>query len=231
LIPLLRTAASLAPRGTEVESGFYARTEEVIELARVAARYGGIYASHIRNETNRLLEAVAEAIEIGKRAETQVEISHLKLEGYRNWEGANRLLAMLEDADSQGVRVGCNQYPYTAGASWLAYILPYWAQAGGTKGVAQALRDPDVRAGLTKDWEENRAEWEDRGGMRGWTDLLITNCPPRPDVQGKNIPEIAADEGKDPPDAVLPHSGAPDLPSPRHWRRIYGTTHRPHPAT
>ncbi len=183
--------------------GFYARTEEVIELARVAARYGGIYASHIRSETNRLFEAVAEAVEIGKQAEIQVQISHVKLEGYRNWEGADRLLAMLEDADSQGVRVGCDQYPYTAGASWLAYILPYWAQAGGTKAVAERLRDPEVRARLTKDWEENRAEWEDRGGMRDWTDLLITDCAARPKVQGKNIAEIAADEGKDPLETAL----------------------------
>ena len=183
--------------------GFYARTEEVIELARVAARYGGIYASHIRSETNRLLEAVAEAIEIGKRAETQVEISHVKLEGYRNWEGADRLLAMLEDADSQGVRVGCDQYPYTAGVSWLAYILPYWAQAGGTKAVAERLGDPEVRARLTKDWEEDRAGWEERGGMRDWTDLLITHCAAQPDVQGKNIAEIAAAEGKDPLEVAL----------------------------
>jgi len=178
--------------------GFYARTEEVIGLARVAARYGGIYATHIRSETNRLFEAVAEAIEIGKQAEIRVQISHVKLEGYRNWEGADQLLAMLEDGDSQGVRVGCDQYPYTAGVSWLAYILPYWAQAGGARAVGERLNDPKVRARLRKDWEENRAEWEDRGGMRDWTDLLITDCTPRPDVQGKNIAEIAADEGKDP---------------------------------
>jgi len=179
--------------------GFYARTEEVIGLARVAARYGGIYATHIRSETNRLFEAVAEAIEIGKQAEIRVQISHVKLEGYRNWEGADQLLAMLEDAGSRGVRVGCDQYPYTAGVSWLAYILPYWAQAGGARAVGERLNDPKVRARLRKDWEENRAEWEDRGGMRDWTDLLITDCGgPRPEVLGKNIAEIAADEGKDP---------------------------------
>jgi N-acyl-D-amino-acid deacylase len=186
--------------------GFYARTEEVIGLARVAARCGGIYATHIRSETNRLFEAVAEAIEIGKQAEIQVQISHVKLEGYRNWEGADRLLTMLEDAGSrgpalsaaEGVRVGCDQYPYTAGVSWLAYILPYWAQAGGARAVGERLSDPEVRARLRKDWEENRAEWEDRGGMGDWTDLLITDCDSRPDVQGKNIAEIAADEGKDP---------------------------------
>ncbi|MFQ6100267.1 MAG: amidohydrolase family protein [Anaerolineae bacterium] len=178
--------------------GFYARTEEVIGLARVAARYGGIYATHVRSETNRLFEAVTEAIEIGKQAEIRVQISHVKLEGYRNWEGADRLLALLEAAGSLGVRVGCDQYPYTAGVSWLAYILPYWAQAGGARAVGERLSDPEVRARLRKDWEENRAEWEDRGGMRDWTDILITDCGPRPDVQGKNIAEIAADEGKDP---------------------------------
>ncbi|MDH4136265.1 MAG: D-aminoacylase [Anaerolineae bacterium] len=183
--------------------GFYARTEEVIGLARVAARCGGIYATHVRSETDRLFEAVAEAIEIGKRAELQVQISHVKLEGYRNWEGADRLLAMLEDARSLGVSVGCDQYPYTAGVSWLAYILPYWAQAGGARAVGERLSDPEVRALLRKDWEENRAEWEDRGGMRDWTDLLITDCVPRPDVQGKNIAEIAADEGKDPLETAL----------------------------
>jgi len=200
--------------------GFYARTEEVIGLARVAARHGGIYATHVRSETDRLFEAVGEAIEIGKQAEIRVQISHVKLEGYRNWEGADRLLATLEDARSRGVRVGCDQYPYTAGVSWLAYILPYWAQAGGARAVGERLSDPEVRVRLRKDWEErlsdpevrvrlrkdweeNRAEWENRGGMRDWTDLLITACAARPDVQGKNIAEISGDEGKGPLETAL----------------------------
>jgi len=183
--------------------GFYAHTEEVIGLARVAARRGGIYASHIRNESDRLLEAIAEAIEIAEQAEIRVEVAHLKLSGYQNWKGADRLLASLEDARSRGVRVGCDQYPYAASATWLAAILPYWAQTGGAKAVAERLSDPEVRALLRKDWEENRAEWEDRGGMHDWTDLLITDCDPRPDVQGKNIAEIADAEGKDPLEAAF----------------------------
>lgn len=178
--------------------GFYARTEEVIGLARVAARRGGIYATHIRSESDRLFEAVAEAIEIGEQAEIQVEISHVKLEGYRNWEGADRLLGVLEDACSRGVRVGCDQYPYAASASWLAGILPYWAQAGGAKAIAERLKGPDVRARLRKDWEENRAEWDNRSCVRDWTDILVTHCDARPHVLGKNIAEIAATEGKDP---------------------------------
>jgi len=177
--------------------GFYARTEEVIGLARVAARRGGIYATHVRSESDRLFEAVAEAIEIGKKAETQVEISHVKLEGYRNWEGADRLLGVLQDAYAGGARVGCDQYPYAASGSWLAGILPYWAQAGGAKAIAERLSGPEVRARLKKDWEENRAEWDNRSCVRDWTDILVTHCDARPDVLGKNIAEIAA-EGKDP---------------------------------
>lgn len=97
--------------------GFFARTEEVIGLAQVAARHGGIYASHVRSETNHLFEAIDEALEIGEKAEVRVQISHLKLEGYRNWGGADRLLNMLEAARTRGVVVGCDQYPYTAGVS------------------------------------------------------------------------------------------------------------------
>ncbi len=183
--------------------GFYARTEEVIGLARVAARHGGIYATHIRSEADGLFEAVAEAIEIGKQAEIQVQISHVKLEGFRNWEGAERLLAVLENANSRGVRVGCDQYPYTASASGLTCILPYWAQGGGTKAIAKRLSDPEVRALLRKDWQENRAAWENRGGMRDWSDILATHCAQQPDIEGKTIAEIATDEGKDPLEAVF----------------------------
>ncbi|MGB3906142.1 MAG: amidohydrolase family protein, partial [Anaerolineae bacterium] len=183
--------------------GLYAQTEEVIGLARVAAHWDGVYASHIRSESDRLLEAVAEAVEIGEQAEMQVEVAHLKLSGYRNWEGVDRLLSILEDACSRGVRVGCDQYPYTASATWLLAILPYWAQEGGTKAVAERLRDAEVRTRLRKDWEENRAEWEERAGTRDWTDILVSDCRARPEVMGQNIAEIAADEEEDPLDAAF----------------------------
>ncbi len=183
--------------------GYYAHTEEVIGLAKVAARYGGIYASHIRSETDRLFDAVEEAINIGNQAEIQVQISHIKLEGYRNWGGIDRLVALLEEAELQGVHLGCDQYPYDAGLSWLAYILPYWAQAGGALEVAQRLRDPQVRSQLREDWEVNRSQWEERGGMRDWDDLMITACHARPEVQGETIAAIATDEGNDPLDTAL----------------------------
>ena len=183
--------------------GFYTHTEEVIGLARVAARCGGIYASHIRNESDRLLEAVTEAIEIAEQAESQVEIAHLKLHGSQNWEGADRLLALLDDAHSRGVRVGCDQYPYAASSTWLVATLPYRAQTGGAKAIAERLSDPQMRNRIRKDWKENRADWDNRGGVREWSDVLVTDCAPRPDVLGKSIAEIADAEGKDPLEAAL----------------------------
>jgi N-acyl-D-amino-acid deacylase len=178
--------------------GFYAQTEEVIGLARVVARQGGIYDSHIRSESDRLLDAVAEAIEIGQQANVRVEISHLKVAGYRNWDDVDRLVGLLEDAQARGVRLGCDQYPYNASNSWLACMLPYWAQAGGAKAVADRLRKPKVRAQLRQDWEENRAEWENRGQHRDWTDIVVSSCDARPAVLGKNMAEIAETEGKGP---------------------------------
>jgi len=183
--------------------GFYTHTEEVIGLAKVAARCGGIYASHIRNESDRLLEAVTEAVEIAEQAEIRVEIAHLKLNGSQNWEGADRLLDLLDDAHSLGVRVGCDQYPYAASSTWLAATLPYWAQTGGAKAIAERLSNPETRNRIRKDWEENRADWDNRGGVREWSDVLVTDCAPRPDVLGKSVAEIADAEGKDPLVAAL----------------------------
>ncbi|MFZ5915424.1 MAG: N-acyl-D-amino-acid deacylase family protein [Chloroflexota bacterium] len=183
--------------------GIYAAIDEVIGLARVTARQGGIYASHIRSESDALFDAVAEAVEIGQRAEVQVEVAHLKLAGYRNWSGVERLGAMLEDARARGVRLGCDQYPYHASNSWLACMLPYWAQAGGAKAVADRLRDATIRARLRQDWEQDRAGWEDRGGMRDWDDIVVSDCTARPEVLGQSLAQIAEAGGKDPLDAAF----------------------------
>lgn len=183
--------------------GYFSHTEEVIGLARAAARRGGIYASHIRSETDGLHEAVKEAIGIGEKAEIRVQISHIKLEGHRNWGGIERLVELLEGAASKGVHLRCDQYPYRAGLSWLAYMLPYWAQAGGAQEVAERMRDPEVRCQLREDWERNRAHWEERSGMRDWSDLLITSCPSHPELEGRTISDIATGDGRDPLDTAL----------------------------
>lgn len=183
--------------------GYYAGIDEVIGLAKVVARYDGVYASHIRSETDLVLEAIAETIEIGEKAGIQVEISHLKLEGYRNWQNIDRLVSHLDDVQARGLPVGYDQYPYIACNTWLAGMMPYWAQAGGWKAVAERLRDPQVRASLQQDMEQNRAEWENRSGVREWTDIQISVCPDYPEFLGKNVAEIAQQQGRDPLDAAF----------------------------
>jgi N-acyl-D-amino-acid deacylase len=183
--------------------GYYARTEEVIGLARVAARHGGMYASHIRSEADRLLEAIEEAAEIGEKAGIGVEIAHVKLEGYRNWQNIDRLVALLDDIEARGLAVGCDQYPYTACNSWLAGALPYSAQAGGYGAIADRLRDPETRVGLRQDWQRNPVEWDNRTGIRDWSEAVVSDSWNRPDLLGKDIAQIAGEEGQDPLETVF----------------------------
>lgn len=183
--------------------GYYAQTNELIGLAQMARRHGGIYASHIRSESGQWLDAINEAIEISEQAEIRVEVAHLKLSGHRNWNDVDRLIAALDDVQARGGCLGCDQYPYNACSTWLAAILPYWAQAGGYKAVAKRLGDPGMRAQLRKDWEENHVEWNSRSGVRDWTDILVCGCQGQPEVLGKSIAKIAETEGKDPLDTVF----------------------------
>lgn len=183
--------------------GYYADTDEVVALARVTRAHGGVYASHIRSESDGLIEAVREAIEIGERADIRVEIAHLKASGYRNWDKAEELVETLEAGASSGVAVGCDQYPYTASSTWLASILPYWAQAGGGRQIAARLADADTRQRLRQDYETNRGEWDDRSGVRDWSDILISDCAARPELLGQTVAQVAEVEGVDPFDAAL----------------------------
>lgn len=183
--------------------GLYSGTDEIVELARTVAEHGGVYASHIRSESDRLLEAVDEAVEIGERAGVRVEISHLKLEGYRNWEGADRLLERIDRANRRGIQVNADQYPYNASATWLGSILPMALQAGGSEVITSRLKDPEMRAALIRDYNRNRAEWENRGCMNDWSDVIISHMTQKPDLQGKTVLEIAGEWGREPIETAL----------------------------
>jgi N-acyl-D-amino-acid deacylase len=126
----------------------YASTEEIIELARVAAEHGGVYASHIRSEGDRLVEAIEEAIRIGEEAGTRVQIHHLKASGRANWGKMPEAVAAIERARARGVDVSADQYPYTAAGTGLTAILPGWAHAGGADSLLARLADPTQRARL-----------------------------------------------------------------------------------
>jgi N-acyl-D-amino-acid deacylase len=125
--------------------GAYARERELIELARIAAQYGGIYASHIRSEEDRVVEAVAEALAIGRESGAAVQISHLKTMGERNWGKLPRMFALIEEAISAGLDVTADRYPYTAAATDLDALLPAWACEGGIDTELERLRDTKLQ--------------------------------------------------------------------------------------
>jgi N-acyl-D-amino-acid deacylase len=126
--------------------GVYSGTEEVIGLAREAAAQGGIYASHIRNETNKVMEAINEALDIGRAAKMPVQISHLKVGGQGNWGRSREMLALIEQARNEGLDVTVDQYPYTASSTELGVMLPDWAREGGREDIKKRLGDPSQRA-------------------------------------------------------------------------------------
>ncbi|HEX7243355.1 MAG TPA: amidohydrolase family protein, partial [Longimicrobiaceae bacterium] len=153
----------------------FATTEEVAELARVAAAHGGGYATHMRSEGDRLVEAINEAIAIGERAGTWVQIHHLKASGRSNWGKMKDAVAAIEAARARGVDVSADQYPYPASGTGLDAIIPNWAHAGGTDSLLARLADPAVRQRLRAELTEGGTDWrigESSGGPSG---VLIAN--------------------------------------------------------
>ena len=166
--------------------GAYATTEEIIELARVVAAHGGLYASHIRNERGRLLESVEEALRIGQQAQLAVHISHFKVVGKPNW-GTVRLAAQrVAEARDAGQMVTADQYPYLASSTSLqAMLLSPAARAGGREAMMARLRDPQQQPQWRKQVADNLR-------MRG--PIQIVSYPPRSDWVGKRLVEIARQE-------------------------------------
>ena len=122
----------------------YADTDEIVELAKVAARHNGIYASHIRGEGSTLFEAINEAVSIGERAKIGVQIAHLKASGVKNWGKAGRALEMIDEARKAGVDVTADRYTYLAGSTGLTALLPVWSKDGGTEKMLERLNDPEI---------------------------------------------------------------------------------------
>ena len=186
----------------------YASTDELIALARVASRYGGIYATHMRDEGNDETSALDEVFRIGREAHIPVEIFHLKAAGKANWGKMPSVIAAIEHARADGIDVSADTYAYTAWGNSLSAIVPPWAHAGGRDKLIARLKDPTIRARIKqyiqdpsqdKNWNN---EWKEAPGPDG---ILITSVgnPALRSLQGKRISDIARAWHEEPLDAAL----------------------------
>jgi N-acyl-D-amino-acid deacylase len=185
----------------------FASTDELVEVAKTAARYGGIYASHMRDEGRDLLKAVDEAIAIGERAGLPVEIYHLKAAFQPGWGTLMRQAGeRIEAARARGVDVAADLYVYTAGGTGLEATIPTWAQEGGRAALIERLASPEIRARLTKEIASGLPGWSNMvEAAGGWGGIVLSNAqnPDNARHEGKSIAEIATALGKDPADTAF----------------------------
>ncbi|HLU47393.1 MAG TPA: D-aminoacylase, partial [Planctomycetota bacterium] len=139
---------------------FYAKTDELIELSKVAAEYDGLYITHMRSEGNRLLEAVDEVLEIARQAGVRAQIYHLKAAGEKNWPKLDEVIRKVEAARAEGLEITADMYTYTAGATGLDAAMPPWVQEGGYDAWAERLRDPSTRSRVIEEMRTPTDEWE-----------------------------------------------------------------------
>jgi dihydroorotase/N-acyl-D-amino-acid deacylase len=184
----------------------FAKTDEIVELAKVARQFGGIYATHQRSEANALDQSLAEVFEIARRARIPVEIWHLKTAYKKNWGRMPEVLNKIRRARSQGLDITADIYPYIAGSTSLSACLPPWALEGGVEKVLARLRDPQTRERLKQEISSDARDWENiylgSGGPGGVLVSAVVNRELE-SVQGKRISEIAEEQKKDPLDAVF----------------------------
>lgn len=205
-------AAALADGAIGMSTGLiyppsaYGTTDEIVALCEVVRAHGGLYASHIRNEGDRLLEAVEENLEIGRRSAVRVQLSHHKASGRQNWGRVRESTARIERARAAGVDVIADQYPYTASSTGLAVTIPNWVHEGGSQALCERLRSAAVRGRI-------RDEYVETG--RAWDRIVIARARHRPEWAGRTVAALAAEAKQDPLewtcDALIAHDGAIDI--------------------
>jgi len=187
----MRDGALGLSTGIKYAPGVYASTDEIVELSRVVARYGGLYSTHIRNQGDGLIDSIDEAITIGREAGVPVQIAHLKVKGRVNWGKSANMLRIIDEAREGGVDVTFDQYPYIAGSTGAFAITPKWAREGGVDSFLERLRDPEQRRRI----EEGVTEQEDWTGSQR---LQVCKFDPEPGYEGMSIAEIAEVRGGSP---------------------------------
>ncbi|HZB45482.1 MAG TPA: amidohydrolase family protein, partial [Pyrinomonadaceae bacterium] len=167
--------------------GTYAKTDEVVELARVAARHGGVYATHMRSEGEHVREAIRESIEIGEKAGLPVEISHFKISMKKLWGQSGATLGLVREARARGLSVTVDQYAYTASSTSLDSRLPTWLLEGGREEGKKRLADPLLRARVVRELKDSLK----KSGFKDFSYAVVASYRAKPEYNGKSIAEIA----------------------------------------
>jgi N-acyl-D-aspartate/D-glutamate deacylase len=185
---------------------FYAKTDEIIELCKVAAKYQGKYISHMRSEGSRLLEALDELIRISREANIPAEVYHIKASGRSNWGKEDQLLSRIEQAQKEGLKITADMYTYTAAGTGLDACLPPWTQDGGYPALFKRLRDPATREKIKAEVQKPTNSWEnlylDAGGPEHILLVGFKSEKLKP-LTGKTLAEVAKMRGKDPIDTAM----------------------------
>ena len=184
----------------------YAKTEELIALASEASKFGGIYATHMRNESAAVLSAIDEALRIGKEGHVPVEIWHIKVAGKDNWGHMPEVVAKINSARAQGMDVTADTYAYTAWFNSFSAFIPPWAHDGGDDRLVERLKDPAMRARMRKDMTAPSNDWDNEWQeIPGPESILIgvVHNPKLLPLQGKTLAEVAKLQSKDPMDALF----------------------------
>jgi dihydroorotase/N-acyl-D-amino-acid deacylase len=184
----------------------YATTEELIALAAEAAKFGGIYATHMRSEGNGVMAALDEAIRIGREAKLPVEIWHIKAAGKSNWGRMPDIVAKIEEARKSGVDIAANTYAYTAWFNSMSAFVPPWAHEGGDQKLIERLKNPETRRRIIKDMQTPSSEWDNEWQEIPGPEAVLVSVVQNPKLlplQGKTLAEVAKLRGQNPIDALL----------------------------
>jgi dihydroorotase/N-acyl-D-amino-acid deacylase len=184
----------------------YAKTDELIALAAEASQFGGIYATHLRNESDAIIPAIDEALRIGSEANIPVEIWHLKVAGKENWGRMPEVVAKINAARAQGIDISANTYAYTAWFNDLSAFVPPWAHDGGTAKLVARLQDPTLRARIHKELMTRSPDWDNEWQEIPGPEAVLIGIVENPDLlplQGKTLAEVAKIWNKDPMDALF----------------------------
>ncbi|MEW6524991.1 MAG: D-aminoacylase [Bacillota bacterium] len=183
--------------------GIYAGLGEILELAGVVGGYGGLYATHVRNESDLVVEAVLEAVQVGRATGCRVQVGHHKVSGKRNWGLVRATLDLMERARVTGVEVTCDVYPCTASATDLYTFFPAWARKAGKAGFLQLLGDPAARERMRKELLRPSPDWENILLDADFDGVMVSRSQVFPWYQGKTLAQLAQEHGKEPMDCLL----------------------------